>query len=138
MKLFASRLKVVSGVPNEADDMIVVHQRLRRAKKRSEMLRAWSPLAAQPSSANALRVDYVFSVENRTRRSKLSKVGSLGKTTKNQETRHGDRNSIPRCSGGSGQRCQERSVLVGPKNASGTKAAQKPSLHGFGRRICHA
>jgi len=31
------------------------------------MLRAWSPLAAQPSSTNALRVGYVFSVENRTR-----------------------------------------------------------------------
>ena len=25
LKLFASRLKVMSGVPNEADDMIVVH-----------------------------------------------------------------------------------------------------------------
>lgn len=31
------------------------------------MLRAWSSLAAQPSSANALRVGCVFSVENRTR-----------------------------------------------------------------------
>ena len=38
LELFASRMKVVSGVPNEVDEMIMVHWRLRRAKKGARCL----------------------------------------------------------------------------------------------------
>lgn len=61
------------------------------------MLRAWSHLAAQPGSTNALRMS---SVENRTRPIETLEVWQPWKDDQNQETRYGDRNSIPRCSGG--------------------------------------
>lgn len=38
LKLFAGRIKVMSGVPNEADEMIMVHLRLQRAKKGARCL----------------------------------------------------------------------------------------------------